>query len=145
MPYKNIEIDIPGYSQQNTDANTHFYKGFSTRDAGNKGGKLYDFELIKQNILNHFNTRKGERVMNPNFGTIIWDLLMEPLTPEIRNALVNDIQTIVNFDPRVYPLQVDVNEYERGFLVELTLALKNTNETSTLRVAFDQQIGLVRQ
>ena len=111
-------------------------------DPSNYGAKLYDFDLIKQDILNHFNTRKGSRVMNPTFGTIIWDLIMEPLTEQIKELLQRDIETICSFDERVYPLQIDINEYEQGYLVEITLALKNTDESTTLRLAFDQKVGL---
>jgi phage baseplate assembly protein W len=142
MPYKNIEITVDNYNSQRTSAFSQFYKGFSTVDPTNYGGKLYDFDLVKQDILNQFNTRKGERLMNPAFGTIIWDLLMEPLTEEVSNLLIADINEIVGADPRVYPTQIELNEYEQGFIVELTLNLKNTNQSSTLRLAFDQSVGL---
>jgi phage baseplate assembly protein W len=142
MPYKNLEITTSNYSNQHTVARNLIYKGFSTVDPTNYGGKLFDFDLIKQDIINHFNTRKGERVMNPTFGTIVWDLIMEPLTDQIKDLLTNDITTICNFDPRVSPLEIKINEYEQGYLVELTLLMKSTDETSTLRLAFDQAIGL---
>jgi phage baseplate assembly protein W len=99
----------------------------------------------KQNILNHFNTRKGQRVMNPTFGTIIWDILMEPLTPQIRNVLTKDIETICNTDPRVYPTQIQVNEYEQGYLIDIVLVMKNTDQSSALKLVFDQKVGLVLQ
>ena len=142
MPYKNLEINPVNYSEQHTDKLSQFYKGFSTVNPTNRGSKLYDFDLIKQDILNQFNTRKGQRVMNPSFGTIIWDILMEPMTPQIKELLTQDITTICNFDPRTYPLEISIKEYPQGFLIEITLAMKNTNETSTLKLAFDQKIGL---
>lgn len=145
MPYKNLEINVSNYNSQHTDELTHYYRGFSTIDPTNTSAKLYDFDIIKQNILNHFNTRKGQRVMNPTFGTIIWDVLMEPLTPQIKNALTKDIEEICNFDPRVYPTQININEYERGFLIDVALSLKDTDQSSTLRLAFDQKVGLVLQ
>jgi len=80
--------------------------------------------------------------MNPEFGTIIWDLLMEPLTEQIKELLTQDITTICSADPRAYPLQIDINEYERGYLVEITLAMKNTDQRTNMRLAFDQKIGL---
>lgn len=80
--------------------------------------------------------------MNPKFGTIIWDMLMEPFTPEVKDVIASDITNIVNSDPRVYPLQININEYEQGFLIELTLAMKNTNQSSALKLAFDQKLGL---
>lgn len=142
MPYKNIELNPAPYSQELTNERTHFYRGFSTINPVNRSSQLFDFDLIKQNLLNHFNTRKGERVMNPNFGTIVWDLIMEPLTDTVRVALSTDIKTICSYDPRTYPVQIAINEYEHGFLVEVTLALKNTDQTSTLKLLFDQKIGL---
>ena len=53
--------------------------------------KLTDVDLVKRDLLNHFNTRRGERVMNPEFGTIIYDLLMDPQDPQTRNALLQEI------------------------------------------------------
>ncbi len=142
MPYKNLEINPVKYNQNFTQKTQQIYKGFSTVDPNNRGAKLYDFDLIKQDILNHFNTRRGSRVMNPEFGTIIWDLLMEPLTENVRRLLENDITAICSYDPRAYPIQIDINEYEQGYLVEITLNLRNTDQTALLRLAFDQKIGL---
>lgn len=145
MPYKNLEITPANYNSQHTDKLNHYYKGFSTTNPENRGSKLYDFDLIKQNILNHFNTRKGQRVMNPTFGTIIWDTLMEPLTPQIQNLLTKDIEAICTSDPRVYPTQIQVNEYEQGYLIDIVLVLKNTDQSSALKLVFDQKVGLVLQ
>jgi phage baseplate assembly protein W len=142
MPYKNLEISPSNYNSQHTQQQSQFYRGFSTVDPANYGAKLYDFDLIKQDILNHFNTRKGSRLMNPTFGTIIWDLIMEPLTQQIKELLQQDIVTICSFDPRVYPMQVDINEYEQGYLVEITIAMKNTNQSTNLKLIFDQKVGL---
>jgi len=142
MPYKNIEINPEPYSPEFTSGRSRFYRGFSTVDTANRSSKLYDFDLLKQNLLNHFNTRRGERVMNPQFGTIVWDLIMEPMTQQVKDALVKDIKGICSFDPRMYPVQIAINEYEQGFLVEITMALTETDQTSTLKLAFDQKLGL---
>lgn len=142
MPYKNLVISTPNYTPTLNVGRKHLYKGFSTINPDNNSAKLYDFDLIKQNILNHFNTKKGERVMNAEFGTIIWDLIFEPLTDQVKELLSNDINTICNYDPRVAPLQININEYDQGYLVEITLLMKSTDESSTLRLAFDQNIGL---
>jgi phage baseplate assembly protein W len=124
---------------------SHFYKGFSTVNEANIGNRLYDFDLIKQDIINHFNTRKGSRLMLPEFGSIIWDLLMEPLTDQIRDLLTADIKTICNFDPRVTPTQIDLTEYSTGYVLELTLLLVGTDVSSNMKLAFDQKIGLRSQ
>jgi hypothetical protein len=47
------------------------FKGFSSR-ADQSNFKMYDFALIKQDLINRLSVRKGERVENPEFGTIIY-------------------------------------------------------------------------
>ena len=49
------------------------YKGFNSNDSKN-GYKSFDIDLVKQDIINHFYIRKGEKLQNPDFGTIIWDV-----------------------------------------------------------------------
>jgi phage baseplate assembly protein W len=142
MAYKTIEINNGVDVYQQPQQRNQFYKGFSSVDTTNSNTRLYDFDLIKQDILNHFNTKKGERVMNPAFGSIIWDLLMEPLTDQVRELLKEDINTICNSDPRVTPTQMDITEYPNGYILELTLLLNSTNQAANLTLIFDQQIGL---
>ena len=142
MAYKKLEINNNKVAHTPLNQSSQFYKGFSSVDETTAETQLYDFDLIKQDIINHFKTKKGERLMNPAFGSIIWDLLMEPLTDSVRNALKDDVNTICTFDPRVTPIQMDITEYESGFLLELTLLMKKTNESTNMRLAFDQSIGL---
>jgi phage baseplate assembly protein W len=142
MAYKKIEITQNRVLQTPANQSSQFYKGFSSVDESTSNTQLYDFDLIKQDIINHFKTKKGERLMNPSFGSIIWDLLMEPLTPDVRSALKEDVNTICTYDPRVTPTQMDITEYESGFLLELTLVLNTTNESTNMKLAFDQSIGL---
>ena len=86
------------------------YRGISTvADSGTF--PLYDISLIKQDITNHFHIRKGEKLENPNFGTIIWDVLFEPLTDEIRDLIIEDVTSIINYDPRVRVVDITVSEY----------------------------------
>jgi phage baseplate assembly protein W len=145
MPYKNLEIGSTKLAASQAVQQTQFYKGFSTVNNPNPGNRLFDFALIQQDIINHFNTRKGERVMNPNFGSIIWDLLMEPLDASTRQLLKDDIQTICTSDPRVVPTQIDLTEYDQGYLLELTLQLVGTDQTSNLKLNFNQSLGLTVQ
>ena len=145
MVYKTKEITTPNSVYEQPKQQSHFYKGFSSIGTNVGNTQLFDFELIKQDILNHFNTKKGERVMNPEFGSLIWDLLMEPLTDQTRELLKNDISTICTSDPRVTPIQMDLTEFETGYILELTLALNNTDQSSSMKLMFDQKLGLTVQ
>jgi phage baseplate assembly protein W len=142
MPYKNLEISNASTVAQSTTKQSQYYKGFSSVGDTSFGTRLYDFDLIRQDIINHFNTRVGERVMNPTFGCIVWDLLMEPLTDSTKEQLTENIKKICTNDPRVVPTQIILNEYESGYLLELTLTMLKTNQSTNMKLQFDQNIGL---
>lgn len=115
------------------------YNGFSTLES-NKRFRLTDFELVKRDLQNHFNIRKGEKLMNPEFGTIIWDMLFEPLNEESKTTIIQDIKRIVANDPRIAAQNVVVTQYDRGLQIELDLIYIQTNQTDKLAMKFDQQI-----
>ena len=114
------------------------YKGFSTVGR-NKKFRLTDFELIKQDLVNHFQIRKGEKLMNPNFGTIIWNVLYDPFTPELKSAIIADIKAIAAYDPRVSVDNVIVTEYETGIQIGLELRYLQTNQTNLMNLRFNNQ------
>lgn len=114
------------------------YKGFST--VGNAFGSfsLYDIELIKQDLLNQLNVRKGERVMNPEFGTLIWNALFEPLTEELKFTLTKDIERIVSEEPRVLLNRIAVTEYNQGLQFDIELLYIEYNLSETIGLKFNQ-------
>lgn len=113
------------------------YKGFSTYNRVRKF-KINDFELIKQDLFNHFHIRKGEKLMNPDFGTIIWDMLYEPYTDTLRDAIEDDIKRIVNYDPRIAVDKITVTEFTDGLFIELDLRYVLTNQLTRLTMQFDR-------
>lgn len=119
------------------------YKGFSTVNTTTDNFGLFDIELVKQDLLNHFHVRQGERLMNPEFGTIIWDLLFEPLTEQLKELITQNVNTIINFDPRVRADQVIVTSYESGIQIECVLTYLPHNVSQTMQLRFDQANGLL--
>jgi phage baseplate assembly protein W len=145
MPYKNIVITPTNTVAQPTVKNSQFYTGFSSVNENTSGTKLYDYDLIKQDIMNQFNTRQGERVMNPTFGTIIWNVIFDPLTEQLKQAVINDVNRILNYDPRVVPTQINLTEQPYGLMLEATLSYVGTDQTDQMKLAFDKEVGLVAQ
>jgi phage baseplate assembly protein W len=145
MPYKTLEITSAAAVYKQAPKTSHFYKGFSSTDISNVNNKLYDLDIIRQDLINQFKTRKGERLMNPTFGTIIWDILMEPMTDAVYDLLSQDITTICNSDPRITPTQININEFEGGYLVEISVQLVGTDQSTALKLHFNQESGLTVQ
>ena len=124
-------------------------KGFSTHNIqfSNKF-TLSGLELAKQDLMNHFNIRKGEKLMSPEFRCIIWDSLYDPLTDAIVEDIESNIQEIVAYDPRIEAESILVEQYENGLLIEMNLTyipdqqvdrilldFSQTNSTATLSTA----------
>ena len=112
------------------------YKGFSTQ-AGSTNFRLTDFNLIKQDILNHFNIRKGEKLMRPNFGTIIWNVLHEPFTEDLKSVISQDVKAIASYDPRVSFDNIIITEFDQGIQIELQLRYVLTNQTNVMLMNFN--------
>ena len=112
------------------------YKGFSTIGQ-NKKFRLTDFELVKRDVLNHFYIRKGEKLMNPKFGTIIWNVLFEPFTEDLKSVIQADIKSIASYDPRVSFDNIVVTEFDQGIQVLLELRYLQTNQSSLMNLQFN--------
>ena len=104
----------------------------------NEGIKI----IIKQDLINHFNIRQGEKLSDPTFGCIIWDALFEPLTDQLKDAIVKNVTNIVNNDPRTAVSQVAVTEFEQGIQIECTLQYLTYNISEKLKLQFDKRNGL---
>lgn len=114
------------------------YKGLSTVNPNNSSYALYDIGLIKQDLLNHFHIRQGEKLENPEFGTIIWDVLFEPMTDTLKDAIINNVTDIVNSDPRINVTGIIVDQYESGIQIECELTYLPYNISEQMKFTFDQ-------
>ena len=56
MAYKKLEINNNKVEQTPLNQSSQFYKGFSSVNETTAETQLYDFDLIKQDIINHFKT-----------------------------------------------------------------------------------------
>jgi len=122
---------------------TKTYRGISTVNPENTNSTLYDLALIKQDIINHFHIRQGEKLSDPTFGTVLWDILFEPLTQEIKNLVINNVTRIIGSDPRVTVNGVIVDEYETGLSIECDLIYYPYNIQEKMSLQFDRNAGFL--
>ena len=137
------KIVLKGSIQQQAVPGSKTYKGFSTVSTAAESFALYDLQLIKQDILNHFHIRLGERLENPTFGTIIWDMLYEPLTDQVKQIITNDVNNIINNDPRVKVVSSIITQVDKGIQLEFTLTYLPYNIQQKMQFTFDQNNGLI--
>ena len=138
--YKTVEISTN--KKPRAVVESRAYRGISTANPENSTNTLYDIALIKQDLINHFHIRQGEKLENPEFGTIIWDVLFEPHTENLKAAIIKNVTEIVNFDPRVSVSTINVTPYESGLQIECELTYLPYNISEQLQFKFDEDNGL---
>ncbi len=113
------------------------YKGFSSKETS-RNYKLYDIDLVKQDLINHFYIRKGEKLENPEFGTVIWDMLFEQFTEDVKNIIAKDVEDIINYDPRIAVNEVQVDSTDQGIRIQADIVYIPFNVNERMTFDFDR-------
>lgn len=112
------------------------FKGFSTPVVG-KTQTLYDAELVRQDLMNHFNTKKGERAFDADYGFIAWDLIFELDGYNTKNLLEADARRIISLDPRLNLKNLTVSNVEYGYRLDMILEYVMLDKLEQLTIVFD--------
>jgi len=122
---------------QNLSNTSITFKGFSSK-VERQNFKVYDFECVKQDLINRLSVRKGERVENPEFGTIIYDCLFEPFTEALKDQITEDITANLNADPRLATEEILVKEVDHGISIQATIRYVPLDITEKLIFQFNE-------
>ena len=114
------------------------FRGYSSVGTTFLSPVRYDLDLARQDLVNQFNTRLGERVMLPKFGTIIWDLLFDPLDESLIKLIRDDVVRIINEDTRWRLISVDVSEGPNALDIRILVNYRPSDETITLPLTYDK-------
>ena len=115
------------------------FTGFSTKNKNAINHVLSGKDLVIEDLMNHIMTRKGERVMLPNYGSIIHLMKFEPLTDETKELIKEDLTNIVNDDPRVNYISCEVTDSDHTINAMLRISILPTNETVELAIDLDRE------
>jgi len=96
---------------------------------------------IAESLTILFSTRPGERVMRPNYGGSLEELLYEPINPSLE-TYIKDLITnaILYYEPRIELESILLNnsreeQMEGRIKIALTFSIRSTN--SRFNVVFD--------
>ncbi len=79
-------------------------------------------ESIQQAISIILGTARGERVMRPDFGCGIYDLVFATNSTETQSSLANEVrQALLFWEPRIDVLDVQVNPGGDGQILYITI------------------------
>lgn len=118
------------------------YKGFSSKEP-KKNYKLYDIDLVKQDLINHFYIRKGEKLENPEFGTVIWDMIFEQFTEEVKTIISKDVEDIINYDPRIQVNEVQIDSTDQGIRIQADITYIPFNINERMTFEFDRNNSVI--
>ena len=89
--------------------NKVLYHGFSSANwLANKKLGVANFHTVKSDLMNHIFTPIGSRLMMPSFGTRIPLMCFEPNDEQTRQIIYDDINTVIEYDPRVKLIALEV-------------------------------------
>lgn len=128
--------NLPGTIQGNLITPKPFFVGFNTVDKPLPPYSLTNIELVKRDILNQFYTLPGERVMLPGFGSNIPKILMDPFDSITETAIVEDAIRVVQSDPRVELVNIEVFTEDQAITLVITLNFVTESTQEDLFVTF---------
>lgn len=115
------------------------YQGFSSTINGNIK-TVYDVEAVKRCLFNHFNTKKNERMGDPAYGTIVWDLLFELNDDNTRYRIKEEVQRIIDSEPRVETKSLELSYTDHSVTVSAILFYRGLDVQSDFTFIFDTQL-----
>ena len=76
--------------------------------------KLINIQAILNSLHNIFTWRPGERILNPEFGSRLYTLLYEGITPETEERIAAEIRSCISeWEPRVQIIEIrDISTIE---------------------------------
>lgn len=107
-------------------------------EAGELARAEYE-EKVRQSIWIVLGTAKGERLMRPDFGCGIYDLVFSPITPDTTGRVSQAVrQALLFFEPRINVLDVRVRAEDGGqvLLIVLDYEVRATNNVFNLVYPF---------
>ena len=113
-----------------------YFVGFNTVNQPNPPYSLTNIELVKRDINNHFATPIGSRVMLPGFGSNIFSYLFDPFDEFTKNLIIEDATRVVQSEPRVELISIDVYQEDQALTIAMVLLFKPESVTDNLFVSF---------
>ena len=115
--------------------------GYTTVDQQHGSLRLQGLELAKQDLMNHFKIRKGEKWTNPNFGSNLLNYIFQPLDDNTTEAINDEVYEIVSYDPRFKLASNDIIVDQDAHSVTVTVKLMYlpTTTATDLQIKFDSE------
>jgi phage baseplate assembly protein W len=125
-----------GLVQKNVITRKPYFVGFNTVGQPAPPYSLTNIDIVKRDIINQFATPIGSRVMLPDFGTNIFNYLFDPFDEYTKNSIIEDAVRVIQDEPRVELVSIDVFQEDQALTIVLVLLFKPESITDSMFVSF---------
>lgn len=98
-----------------------------------------DVNAIRGSLANIFGWRQGQRILDPDFGNIIYSFLYEQMTDLTKENIKKGITKMIGYEPRVSIINLDVNykkdQSEVWINLKYSIPKLNTQVTDTFIIS----------
>ena len=117
--------------------------GYTTINESYTSKSLSGLELAKQDLINHFKIRKGEKWSDPTFGCDLELYIFEPLDQSTQDDINQEVYNVINYDPRFRVDDTNVNVVQDAHSVTISVKLiyLPTTTATELQVNFDREFS----
>ena len=115
------------------------YRGFSSYSDNQSSidNRMADRALIKQDLINHFNTSLGEVLGRASFGSSLRSRLGEPFDEITKANIINDVTLVINYDPRVSLKSVTPEYTDDTITIVAVIEYTDSNEVDLISLFVD--------
>lgn len=103
--------------------------------------QVYNQQAINQSLFNILHTRKGSRIMDPNFGCNFQSYLFDMFDVETADKIVNDLFYNFNtYEPRIKINSIDknLNFDNLQYTLSINYIILNKNEQGKFQVVLQK-------
>ena len=105
-----------------------------------KGNELTDFQLVLRDLQNTIDTMWGECDWNIEYGNRTIEFIHELQTNNMASLLENELNRIINYDPRLQPVRVDIVERNSLYYANCVVNYLGKNYEVTLTFGTSQDV-----
>jgi phage baseplate assembly protein W len=100
-------------------------------DSRGRIATVSDDECVRQSVWTILSTARGERVMRPEFGCGLAELVFAPNTPGTAGQVISTVrEALIQWEPRIDVLEVDARPDETQpnlLLIAISYRVRSTN------------------
>jgi phage baseplate assembly protein W len=115
--------------------------GYTTINESYTSKNLSGLELAKQDLINHFHIRKGEKWTDPTFGCDLPLYIFEPLDQSTQDDINQEVYRVISYDPRFQIVDTNIRVVQEAHSVTVNVKLNYlpTTTATDLQIKFDRE------